>query len=473
MVFSSNLFLFGFLPAFLALYYTIPVRGRAVLIAVASYLFYGWWRVDFVSLMWLSTVLDYACGHRIAAIRAGGRGDARRWLLVSVIANLGLLAYFKYCNFGIDNLNVLLAGLGFEGVDWPRVVLPVGISFYTFQTMSYTIDVYRGDARPVRSFGDFMCYVALFPQLVAGPIVRYQDVADQLVERTHSLDKFGEGARRFMVGFCKKVLVADSVAHIAEAAFALPHPNFADAWLGALAYTVQLYFDFSGYSDMAIGLGLMIGFRFVENFDQPYRSHSITEFWQRWHISLSTWLRDYLYVPLGGNRHGERRTYVNLALVMLLGGLWHGANWTFVAWGAWHGGLLAIERRLGTTPTGERARFRYPVPLLMLFVVIGWVMFRADSVSSAVRFYGAMVMPDALSLSDAMRWQVSGWGIFVLGLSFLLLYMGPRVNSRAAVASGETEPPILKNALLWVPLFLLAVLRLSAQSYTPFLYFQF
>jgi D-alanyl-lipoteichoic acid acyltransferase DltB (MBOAT superfamily) len=305
-VFSSNLFLFGFLPAFLALYYTIPVRGRAVLIAVASYLFYGWWRVDFVSLMWLSTVLDYACGHRIAAIRAGGRGNARRWLLVSVIGNLGLLAYFKYCNFGIDNLNVLLAGLGFEGVGWPRVVLPVGISFYTFQTMSYTIDVYRGDARPVRSFGDFMCYVALFPQLVAGPIVRYQDVADQLVERTHSLDKFGEGARRFMVGFCKKVLVADSVAHIADAAFALPHPNFADAWLGALAYTVQLYFDFSGYSDMAIGLGLMIGFRFVENFDQPYRSQSITEFWQRWHISLSTWLRDYLYVPLGGNRHGER-----------------------------------------------------------------------------------------------------------------------------------------------------------------------
>jgi alginate O-acetyltransferase complex protein AlgI len=472
-VFSSNLFLFVFLPAFLGLYYVTPARFRSLVIAFASYLFYGWWRVDFVSLMLLSTVLDFVCGARIVAIRSEGTGNPKRWLLLSIFANLGLLAYFKYCNFGIANLNAALGALGFEGVVWPAVVLPVGISFYTFQTMSYTIDVYQGNAAPVRRFRDFMCYVALFPQLVAGPIVRYQDVADQLHSRTHSLAKFGEGSRRFMVGFCKKVLIADSVARLVDASFGLSEPTFADAWLGALAYTVQLYFDFSGYSDMAIGLGLMIGFRFMENFNHPYVSRNITEFWQRWHISLSTWLRDYLYLPLGGNRQGERRTYVNLGLVMLLGGLWHGANWTFVAWGAWHGGILALERRFTTKVGGVRRAPRYPPAFLMLLVVLGWVMFRADSVRTAGAFYAAMAGFHGLGLSDAMRWQASGWSATMLLVGVAVIYLAPWLAAKATADPEGWGRRLSLASPLWLPLFALAVLRLSAQSYTPFLYFQF
>jgi alginate O-acetyltransferase complex protein AlgI len=472
-VFSSNVFLFSFLPAFLVVYYLTPVRFRSLVIAFSSYMFYGWWRVDFVGLMLISTVVDYSASRRIAALQASGQGNPKRWLLLSLVVNLGLLAYFKYCNFGIENLNVALAGLGLKGVVWPTVVLPVGISFYTFQTMSYTIDVYNGVAPPVRRFRDFMCYVALFPQLVAGPIVRYNSVAEQLHSRSHTLAKFGEGSRRFMIGFCKKVLIADSVAPLVDAAFRLSDPTFADAWIGALAYTVQLYFDFSGYSDMAIGLGLMMGFRFMENFNHPYVSRNITEFWQRWHISLSTWLRDYLYVPLGGNRKGERRTYVNLALVMLFGGLWHGANWTFVIWGAWHGGILALERRFTTKVAGVRRAPHYPPAVLMLLVIIGWVIFRADDLGTAWAFYRAMLGFHGFGLSDAMSWQITGWAGSMLVVGFVVIYAVPWLLSQESREPAIWRPRISRGSLVFVPLFVLAVLRLSAQSYTPFLYFQF
>ncbi len=473
MVFSSNVFLFLFLPAFLAIYYASPVRFRSFVIAIGSYVFYGWWRVDFVALMLISTVVDYVCGRRITALREAGEGPGKPWLLLSLCVNLGLLAYFKYANFGIDNLNAILAGFGLTEVVWPTVVLPVGISFYTFQTMSYTIDVYKGVAPPVQRFRDFMCYVALFPQLVAGPIVRYNTVAEQLRSRTHTVDKFGEGALRFMIGFCKKVLIADAVAPIVDAAFALPEPTFADAWLGALAYTVQLYFDFSGYSDMAIGLGLMMGFRFMENFNHPYISKNITEFWQRWHISLSSWLRDYLYISLGGNRKGERRTYVNLALVMLLGGLWHGANWTFIVWGAWHGGILALERRFTIKVDGVRKAPHYPPAILMLLVIIGWVVFRADDVGSAFAFYGAMVGLHGFGVSHALLWQASGWAFFMMIVGFVVIYGVPWLNNRRAEDPEAWTPRLNRASAVFVPLFIIAILRLSAQSYTPFLYFQF
>ncbi|MCB9797192.1 MAG: MBOAT family protein [Alphaproteobacteria bacterium] len=467
MVFASNVFLFLFLPAFLAVYYAAPARWRSWIIALGSYVFYGWWRPDFLTLVLFSTVVDYTCGQRIAQEHAAGR-KGKPWVTLSVLVNLGLLGYFKYANFGVDSLNALLGGLGLEPMAWTQVVLPVGISFYTFQTMSYTIDVYRGKAPPVRSFRDFTCYVALFPQLVAGPIVRYNSVAEQLHSRTHSFEKFSEGALRFMVGFCKKVLVADTVAPLVDAAFALPDPSLADAWLGALAYTLQLYFDFSGYSDMAIGLGLMMGFRFPENFEHPYISRNITEFWQRWHISLSTWLRDYLYIPLGGNRHGPRRTYVNLALVMLLGGLWHGANWTFLIWGAWHGGILAIERRFSRKEGRRRVVRPLPVPFVMLLVILGWVIFRAPDVGVALTMYGGMLGLNGLAVSDAMAWQVGAWPMTMLVMGFIIVYVEPRW--RRLVAEGHGWQ---RWELSFVPLFALALLRLSAQSYTPFLYFQF
>ena len=265
---------------------------------------------------------------------------------IGVAGNLVTLGIFKYFNFGIDSLNAVLNASGINSIEALRFILPIGISFHIFQCISFLIDIYRKDAVPPKRVIDFLAFMTLFPQLIAGPVLRYKDLADQFIARTHTLDKFSLGAYRFMTGFAKKVLIADTVADLVDKTFSLNDPSTADAWLGALAYAVQLYFDFSGYSDMAIGLGMMMGFRFIENFNHPYISRSITEFWKRWHISLSTWLRDYLYIPLGGNRKGPVRTYINLFVTMLLGGFWHGANWTFILWGAFHGGILAAERAL-------------------------------------------------------------------------------------------------------------------------------
>lgn len=354
MVFASYAFLFCFLPATLGLYYLVRKGEREAVLTLASYLFYGWWRPDFVLLMLSSTVIDYWAGRTIYASRDSGQ--RRRFLILSICVNLGLLGYFKYWNFGIDSLNALLAQWDVGHISWPAIVLPVGISFYTFQSMSYSIDIYRGAARPVERFDHFACYVALFPQLVAGPIVRYNTLEKQLRSREHSWEKFSSGARLFQIGMAKKLIIADNLAPVADAAFAATDPGCAASWVGLLAYTFQIYYDFSGYSDMAIGLGRMFGFEFPVNFNSPYKSKSITEFWRRWHISLSTWLRDYLYIPLGGNKRGSIRTYVNLGLTMLLGGLWHGAAWTFVAWGAYQGGWLALERRLGKRPLFGRPR---------------------------------------------------------------------------------------------------------------------
>lgn len=342
MVFSSNIFLFLFLPLFLAAYYLAPDRLRSWVIVGGSWLFYAWWRVDFLLLFVGVTFFNWWIGLRIAS--AGQRtAKARRWMVFGVVADLGVLGYFKYANFGVDSLNALLGAAGSPPLELAAVLLPIGISFYTFESISYIVDVYRGDCKPTRGFVDFAAFVALFPHLIAGPVFRYKDLDEQLRSRTHTLDKFAEGSVRFMQGFIKKVFIADSIAPLADAAFALQNPTTADAWLGTLAYTAQLYFDFSGYSDMAIGLALLMGFRFTENFNQPYISQSITEFWRRWHISLSNWLRDYLYISLGGNRHGALRTDINKFLTMLLGGFWHGANWTFVLFGLIHGTGLIVE----------------------------------------------------------------------------------------------------------------------------------
>ncbi|MFO7780397.1 MAG: MBOAT family protein, partial [Spirochaetia bacterium] len=344
MVFSTTVFLFLFLPVFLAVYYALPFRYRSAWILTASLAFYGWWRLDFLLLMVATTAWSHLLCRAIERNLPLRRARAKRALTAGILLNIGTLAYFKYFNFGIDSLSSLLVMLGGGEITAWQVILPIGISFYVFQATSYLIDVYRGDAEPAKSYLDVAAYITLFPQLVAGPIVRYGHIAPQLAAREHSIPRFSEGAWRFMIGFAKKVLIADSVASLANAGFGVAAPHAGDAWLGLTAYAVQIFFDFSGYSDMAIGLGLMIGFRFPENFDRPYTSKSITEFWRRWHMSLSRWLRDYLYIPLGGNRRGARRTYANLLTVMVIGGLWHGAAWTFVLWGAWHGLWLAVER---------------------------------------------------------------------------------------------------------------------------------
>lgn len=473
MVFSTTIFLFLFLPAFLLGYYALPFRWRSAWILLASYIFYAWWRVDFLALIIATTLWSYLSGRVIAGSLERAPRRAKTVLALGVCGNLGVLAYFKYFNFGVESLNALLETLGASSLSAWEVILPIGISFYVFQATSYLIDIYRKDAPPATNFLDLAAFIALFPQLIAGPILRYKNLSHQFKARTHSFSKFSEGSLRFMVGFSKKVLIADSVALIANAVFSQANPSMADAWLGALAYTVQLYFDFSGYSDMAIGLGLMMGFRFIENFNYPYISQSITEFWRRWHISLSSWLRDYLYIPLGGNRKGRRRTYVNLMMVMLLGGLWHGAAWTFVLWGAWHGGWLILERFLGKRKLWRPLPAWFTMPRTLLLVIVGWVVFRAPDLTAAQDIYAGMLGRHGLALSDQLSWQLSSMSLVSLGLGLLLVYLAPLWSTLLPRLPKTRQQQLVHIQLAVIPIFCFSVMRLIAESFSPFLYFQF
>ena len=487
MVFSSESFLFLFLPAFLAIYYAVPFRFRSPVILAGSYLFYAWWRVDFLLLLFLTTLWTYGIGLLVA--RNLDTSRAKVWLTIGVAGCLGVLGVFKYLNFFIDSFAALVGTTPAEmGVHW-RLILPIGISFYVFQAISYLVDVYRRDAEPTRNFFDFAAFVALFPQLIAGPILRFKDLADQFVAREHSMQKFADGMALFAIGLAKKVLIADSVAPLADMAFATPDPTFLVAWLGSLAYMMQLYFDFSGYSDMALGLGLMMGFRFHKNFDTPYISASITEFWRRWHISLSVWLRDYLYIPLGGNRKGTARTYFNLMTVMVLGGLWHGANWTFVFWGFWHGSLLALERATGA----DKARGALANARTMLFVLIGWVAFRALDMGQAVDVWSGMAGLNGFATPFDLAAQITTGTLVLLAMAVAVAALEPRLNDLGRklyfptqnVFPAPTGPEAgiavrpLNAATSLLPvaflgsIFLLSIMKLAEQSFSPFLYFQF
>jgi alginate O-acetyltransferase complex protein AlgI len=485
MVFSSQVFLFWFLPAALLLYFSVPGRFRHLTLTLVSYFFYGWANPWFVLLMLGTTIFDYAMGLVIAGgFRSGStitlpplpkggprtRGQ-RTAITLSVISNLSLLGFFKYFNFGVDNYNALVAHIGLASWRWDsffRVVLPLGISFYTFQSMSYTIDVYRGDAPARRNFTDFSCYVSMFPHLVAGPIVRFRDLSDQLEHHEHSVEKFARGVSLVSLGLAKKVLLANACGKVADACFGAGSVTTADAWYGVTHYAFQIYFDFSGYSDMAIGLALMFGFVIKKNFDSPYRSASITEFWRRWHLSLSTWLRDYLYVPLGGNRLGERRTYVNLFLVMLLGGLWHGASWNFVIWGALHGSFLCAERWRGR---GDRV-FLMPRPLRVLLtfalVLPTWVFFRAHDLPSAFRYLKSMAgigkAREAAGLLSGLIYQ-PGY-VLAFAVAAVVVWACPQ-------AWNFTRTLTWPKAALCLLLLALSIVALTTQSYNPFIYFIF
>lgn len=485
MVFSSHLFVFGFLPLALALYYLLPRRGRHLALTLLSYVFYGWTSPAFCLLLLVSTLIDYVCGLVIAGatpFARGGdppaleRGSARTRgqrlaLTISIVSNLSLLGFFKYFDFAVGNWNAVVAALGLpEAVvaDALAVTLPLGISFYTFQSMSYTIDVYRGDARALRNVVDFACYVSMFPQLVAGPIIRFSEVADQLRSRSHTLAKFARGVAFLAVGLGKKVLLANPCGKVADTVFGAASASAADAWTGLVAYAFQIYFDFSGYSDMAIGLGLMLGFVFARNFDSPYRAESITDFWRRWHISLSSWLRDYLYRPLGGNRRGPRRTYVNLALVMLLGGLWHGASWNFVLWGGWHGLWLAMERAAGKR--GLLAFLPRPLRVASTFLVVllSWVLFRAEDLASAGRYFGWLVghaggSGGAELIAGVIR---QPYYLLVLSLAALVVWVAPQ-------SWHFTRELSWPRAAACAGLLLAALAALAAQEFNPFIYFIF
>ncbi|MFC7474513.1 MBOAT family O-acyltransferase [Dankookia sp. GCM10030260] len=465
MIFASFEFLFLFLPTFFAAYFLTPARLRNWPILILSWAFYAWWRVDFLALLAGVTLFTYLVARGMDACGVRSRAG-KRLLLLGLAGNLGVLAWFKYANFGVETLNALRAGWGLAPMGWAEILLPIGLSFYVLQSVSYLVDLYRGDVPVSRRFVDYAAYKAIFSQLIAGPIVRYAEIQQDLTSRTHGLALFGLGARRFMLGFAAKVLVADTLAPMVEAAFGLPAPSLAEAWTGAVAYALQLFFDFAGYSAMAIGLALMCGFRFPENFAHPYLAGSIQEFWQRWHMTLSRFLRDYLYIPLGGSRHGPVRTYVNLLATMVIGGFWHGANWTFLLWGAWHGGLLALHR--GWSRRGGRLPWLLANPLLLLAVVIGWVTFRAPSIEATWAMYRGMLGLNGAGFTDALPWQVTPDQWWCLGIAGGLVYA-------PALLRGRVPEALVRVAWWGGPLlgFLVGIVALYSRAAVPFLYFQF
>ncbi len=391
MVFSSPIFLFLFLPLTVSVALLLHgVRSRNLWLLGVSLLFYAWAEPAFVLLIFASTVVNYAFGLRIGG--AAEEGRRRGWTALAVAVNVGILVLFKYGNFMVGNLNVLLAPLGVGGIRMNPIALPIGISFFTFHALSYIIDVHRRKGVPSHRPSELALYLFFFPQLIAGPILRWNTMAPQIAQRAVTSNRFFSGVRRFVLGLAKKTLVANSVAAAADRLFAIAPDTLspAMAWVGVVCYTIQIYFDFSGYSDMAIGLGKMFGFKFMENFDHPYVAESVREFWRRWHISLSTWFRDYVYIPLGGNRGTTLRTSANLLLVFLLCGFWHGASWTFVVWGLYHGFFLALERtRFGRWLKACPGALRHGYALLA--VMLGWVIFRAETLAQALTYLCALL----------------------------------------------------------------------------------
>ncbi len=472
MVFSSISFLFVFLPLLLVLYFVIPARlrgGRNAVLLAFSLFFYGYGGPRFLLLMLASITINYVGG----LLAADTQSRRRLWTVLVVCANLALLGWFKYAGFLAENLARVWTGLPV-----PQVTLPIGISFFTFQGLSYVLDVYRGDAKVERNPFRVALYISLFPQLVAGPIVRYTTVAGEIVQRRESLEEFSAGAVRFLFGLGKKMLLANQLGLLADQVYGTTPANLttALAWLGALAYTGQIYFDFSAYSDMAIGLGRMFGFHFLENFNYPYISKSVTEFWRRWHISLSTWFRDYVYIPLGGNRCARWKHVRNILIVWALTGFWHGAAWNFLCWGLYYAVLLLGEKFLW-----GRALEKAPAPLrhgyAMLFVVLGWVLFRAESLTYAAQFVSALFGGAAGGLTDGRTVY------YLLQFRWELLLAIPaalpcKVWLQAALER-RADRPWAEFLLTWAPkglalgLFAFSFLKLVSSSFNPFIYFRF
>ena len=463
MVFSSIVFIFTFLPIVILAYYVAPVRIRNFILLLASLVFYAWGEPVYLFLMLYSILFNYVMGLDIYR-RRGKRKKARESLILGVAVNLALLGFFKYYGFLAENLEQILP------VNLPEVSvgLPIGLSFYTFQSISYLADVYRGKAEGQRNLISFGLYISMFPQLVAGPIVQYADIDAQLKKRSTSWERFGEGTRYFIGGLAKKVLLANNLGAAFEAVTGLSSLSVLSAWVGVLAYTFQIYFDFSGYSDMAVGLGKMFGFDFKENFHYPYCARSVTEFWRRWHISLGAWFREYVYIPLGGNRVGVLRHIRNLLIVWTLTGLWHGASWNFVVWGFYYGVLLIVEKYLF-----RRVTERLPVngtACTMLLVMIGWVFFFSPSLAAAAEYLRVMFGFTGIPLTDDA-------GMYYLLTNLILFWISwlCSVHLPFAVCDGLWNKDRRKPALLlfYLALFLLCAAYLIHDTYNPFLYFRF
>ena len=471
MLFSSGIFLIYFLPIILGGYWFIPKKGKNAYLLTASLFFYWWGAPTFSIIVLLTSSLNFFIARQLT-----DSPKKKLYLWLYVLINLGLLCYFKYMNFFIENVNELLGWAGYSSVEWTKIVLPVGISFFTFQSITYGVDVYRKNAEPQKYILNYLLYILFFPQLIAGPIVTYRSIADQLTNRTHSLDNFLNGFMRFVIGLAKKVLIANVLAEYAELLHTqdalYPPDSSLMAWLIALAYTFEIYFDFSGYSDMAIGLGRMFGFSFPENFDRPYLSKSITEFWRRWHITLGDFMKNYLYIPLGGNRVTVGRMYANLLTVFALSGLWHGASWNFLAWGLFHGLWLVIER---ISPFRNSTRFGgLKIAFTFIIVLHGWVLFDATSMQEAMNHLTSMYRfenTEYLADKNAFYFEIH------LGIAAFIALLGisGKLNKLYFLKLSEVNSFVVKIAVSFIVmlLFILCLAHIVVGSFNPFIYFQF
>ena len=462
MLFSSLTFLFCFLPATVGLYYLIRKELRNVILLLASIFFYAWGEPKYLPVIFTTITISY-----IGAIVIERFKHKKLWLTLFLLLDLSWLFYFKYTNFFLENLSLLF------NKQWSlKVVLPLGISFYTFQAISYLVDVYRGEVKAQKNYLKIALYICLFPQLIAGPIVKYHDAADQIDNRKETLDQVYYGVRRFVIGLAKKVLIANTVGKIADQIFTLPmnEINTPVAWLGAISYTFQIYYDFSGYSDMAIGLGAIFGFKFLENFNYPYISKSITEFWRRWHMSLSTWFRDYLYIPLGGNRKGQTRTYINLMIVFLLTGFWHGASWIFIAWGLWNGILILFEKKTGWGLKEAKLTKRVFYHFYTIFAfIIGWVLFRSETLKQGVNYLANMAgFTSGNEVYTRVSHYLNRYDCLVLAVAILC---ATPVLKKVLCEKNILMETVINIILAF--LFVMCISELGANTYNPFIYFRF
>lgn len=477
MGFSSFVFLLIFLPLFLILYHTAAVRHKNWIILGGSYLFYIWISPQAALLLFLSTLVDFLIVKYLAAAGSGGRRKAL--LVIALLENIGVLAYFKYAGFFVQEGNRVLSLFGWSPVLWEQIFLPLGISFITFHKISYVMDVYYRKAGPAQRFMDFANYVAFFPKLLQGPIVRYHTIADQLKSRPQDLNDLFDGFFRFCIGLAKKVLIADVLGEVADSAFQsnlhMLTLTTTKAWLGILCYTFQIYFDFSGYSDMAIGLARMMGFKFPENFNRPYLAVNFTEFWRRWHISLSNWFREYLYIPLGGNRVSTARNYFNLWIVFFMCGLWHGANWTFIIWGIYHGCFIVADK-LFLMNLYRKLGKAISVLSTFFFIMMGWVLFRSESIEFAMHYFRILFGGDAyVNLSIPVNQMISNRGIFVLMTAIVLSFMPETAFAtmqKAFARLDEKQILWIKAATMFLLLFF-SWIALVNGSFKPFIYFRF
>ena len=470
MIFSSVFFIFVFLPITLLIYFVIPKWGKNAVLLICSMIFYAWGEPVYIVLMVVSIVYNYISGMEIDYYR--GRKNTRRmrfvfWMAVGV--NLAILLFFKYYGFLMENINYILP----VDIPYKELALPVGISFYTFQTLSYIIDVYKGNVTVQKNLINFGTYITMFPQLIAGPIVRYADIESQLDERRITLSGFGNGIAWFLRGLAKKVLIANNIGMAYDAIAALPQGEMSvlSAWIGCIAYTFQIYFDFSGYSDMAIGLGKMFGFEFMKNFDYPYISKSITEFWRRWHISLGTWFREYVYIPLGGNRVGTAKAIRNIFVVWFLTGFWHGAAWNFIFWGVYYGILLLLEKYVLKKVLEKVPAFIKHI-YTMFFVLIGWVLFFSPGLGEAVSYIGTMFGIGANGLADAAGiYYLYNYALLIILSCICSVPLTYKIFTK--IIFGGSKGRTVLAAGVYLAVFVLSIAYLVNATYNPFLYFRF